>query len=283
MTDKDARADRVMVGPILQGKVVMVTGAAQGQGAAAARLIARAGGDVVATDIKDPLPGQLEVAERGGSDTGTIRFLTADVTSPDDWARSMQASVEAFGRLDGLVNNAGISSRLGIADTELEDWNRVLRINLDSVFLGMKHVAPLLREAGGGSIVNVSSVAGMGGYQAAAYAASKWAVRGLTKVAAMEFAEDRIRVNSIHPGLIYTPMVSNAPKRMLDAFEEVIPLSRGAEEDEVAGTVLYLLSEMSSYVTGAEIAIDGGLTAGAEMRWIWKEVERDTGSRKMIT
>ncbi|MEO2104803.1 MAG: SDR family oxidoreductase [Actinomycetota bacterium] len=261
----------------MAGKVVIVTGGARGQGAAAARLIARAGGHVVATDIQEP----AEPLSAEGDGAGRITFLTADVTKADDWVRVVEECRLIFGRLDGLVNNAGISSRLGIADTQPDEWDRVLRVNLDSVYLGTKYVTPLIRDSGGGSIVNVSSIAGLVGYTAAAYAASKWAVRGLTKVAAMEFAEDLIRVNSVHPGLIHTPMIDNAPASMLKAFTSMTPLGRGAAEDEVAGTILYLLSDLSSFTSGAEIAVDGGLTAGGSMRWIWKEVERATGRRRM--
>ncbi|NUR92102.1 MAG: SDR family NAD(P)-dependent oxidoreductase, partial [Nonomuraea sp.] len=185
---------------MLDGKVVMITGGARGMGAATARRCAAAGARVVVTDV---------LTEEGGATAKEVegRFVEHDVTSQESWDRAVAATLEEFGRVDGLVNNAGIVVTASIEHHSLEDFERVLRVNLVGVFLGLKAVLAPMRAAGGGAIVNLSSVAGLTALPGtAAYGASKWGVRGLTKMAAQEYGSARIRVNSVHPGMIVTPM-----------------------------------------------------------------------------
>lgn len=239
------------MGDRLQGKVVIVTGAASGQGAAEARLCREQGAEVVLTDVN--ADGQHVADECGGV------FLRHDVAVADDWAAVVAATVERFGRIDGLVNNAGILAMGRLLETDEETYRRVIDVNQVGVFLGMRHVAPHMVEQGSGSIVNISSGAGIrasGG--TFAYVASKFAVTGMTKAAALELGRFGVRVNSVHPGVIDTPMVAGG---VSDKYARHIPLKRVAQPIEVATLVLYLLSDESSYSTGSEFVVDGGVTA----------------------
>jgi 3(or 17)beta-hydroxysteroid dehydrogenase len=249
----------------LAGKTAFVTGAASGIGRAIARRFAAEGARVALADI-DETGGAVLAGELGAA----AFFLRHDVTEEADWIANLARAVAALGRLDILVNNAGIGPAGTIEKTSLAEWRRVHAINLDGVFLGCKHGIAALRQSGGGSIVNLSSVAGlMGTPTLAAYGSSKAAVRQLTKSVALHCAarRDAIRCNSIHPAFAATPMVeamiaqSKAPERTRAALAEQIPLGRLGEAEEVASLALYLASDESSFVTGGEFVIDGGLTA----------------------
>ncbi|MBV9521194.1 MAG: glucose 1-dehydrogenase [Alphaproteobacteria bacterium] len=249
----------------LAGKAAFVTGAASGLGRATARLFAAEGAHVAIADVDVP-NGRAAALDVGA---GAI-FLAHDVTSEADWVRNLAAAASAFGRLDILVNNAGIGPAGTIEKTSLEQWREVHRVNLDGVFLGCKHVLPHLRAAGGGAIINMSSVAGlMGTPSLFAYGSSKTAVRQLTKSVALHCAarRDGIRCNSIHPVFVATPMVdrmvenARIPEAARLALAAQIPLGRLGEADEVAALALYLAADESRFVTGAEFVIDGGITA----------------------
>ncbi len=235
---------------------MLVSGGAMGIGAAHVRGFAAEGARVVFGDIDAEAAGEL-VAELAGE----VRFVEHDVADEEGWARIVAAAEEEFGPVSVLVNNAAtLPPFLSITEVETVDWQRVLDVNLTGSFLGIKHVVPSMRRAGGGSIVNTSSALGvMGTPNLSAYVSSKYAVRGLTQTAALEFARDGIRVNSIHPGYTRTPM--NA-----DVSEENtrdLPVPRFAEPEEVTAVTLFLASEEASFVTGAEYLVDGGAVAGA--------------------
>ena len=240
----------------LTDKVALITGGARGQGAAEARLFADHGATVVITDVLEE-----EGAATADALGGSVTFMAHDVTSEDDWARVVTDVVSAHGRLDILVNNAGIFLVKGMAETSLAEWERVVAVNQTGVFLGMKTASPPMIAAGSGSIINISSIAGLGASATAhAYGATKWAVRGMSKAAAMELAPHGVRVNSVHPGIIDTTMIDAlGPQR--DTIHARIPLGRLASADDVAGLVLFLASDESAYCTGHEYVIDGGLLA----------------------
>jgi NAD(P)-dependent dehydrogenase (short-subunit alcohol dehydrogenase family) len=249
------------------GKVALVTGAASGLGAESARRLAREGAAVMLTD-RAAEAGEA-VAESIVSGGGKAAFVAHDVTSEADWERAVAATVERFGSLEVLVNNAGVAgSFLDLMTHTLEDWRRILSINLDGVFLGLRHAGPAIAKGGGGSVINLSSILGkvaMPG--AAAYSASKGGVLMLTKAAALEWAPLGIRVNSIHPGFIDTPMVSEALHNAENGNEmrEMIisrhALGRLGEPREIADAVVFLASDESSFMTGSELVVDGGYTA----------------------
>jgi len=240
----------------LKGKVAIVTGAAQGMGASHARVFIREGARVVLTDLNED-KGQALALELGKN----ALFVKQNVTSESDWTEVVRATEEHFGPVDILVNNAGITMAKSLLDTSLEDYRRILDINQVSVFLGMKTVVPSMQKAGGGSIVNVSSINGLVG-GAIGYTDSKFAVRGMTKAAALECASFGIRVNSVHPGAIETPMIMQGDtKAAVEEFAKSIPLKRLAKSEEVSSLVLYLASDESSYSTGSEFVVDGGVTA----------------------
>lgn len=245
----------------LEGKVALVSGAARGMGAEEARLFAAEGAKVVLGDVLDEEGGKT-AAEIGES----AHFVHLDVTSEADWTAAVAEAEARFGRLDILVNNAGILRFGLLEDTPLEEFELVVRVNQTGTFLGMKSAVPALRRAGGGSIVNISSLAGMEGVGGAcAYTASKFAVRGMTKVAALELGPSSIRVNSVHPGGIETPMtrpLGSAPASS-DSSMPGSPIPRIGRPEEVANLVLWLASDRSSYCTGSEFVVDGGAGAGS--------------------
>ena len=244
----------------LEGKVAIVTGAARGQGAAAARLFAAEGARVVIADVLDDLGTEL-AASLGES--AVYRHL--DVSSEEDWQRTVDETVHTLGSVDVLVNNAGILRFAALPDMPLEDYLRVVTVNQVGTFLGMKTVAKPMIAAGQGSIVNISSVEGLAGMPyLTAYTATKFAIRGMTKVAALELGPMGIRVNSVHPGMIVTDMVKDAAGGHdidLSPAAKRIPLRRMGQSEDIAEVVLFLASDRSSYVTGAELAADGGATA----------------------
>ena len=244
----------------LAGKVALISGAARGMGESEARLFAGEGAQVVLGDVlEDQGRAAVEnIAQQGGSAT----FVPLDVTHEQDWQRAVETAEQTYARLDILVNNAGIVRMAPLDETSLEAWNEVIGVNQTGVFLGMKHAVPALRRAGGGSIVNISSIAGLIGLpNIPAYQASKGAVRLLTKNAAVQYATDKIRVNSVHPGRIETPMTAPLAPERREMLLRLAPLGRDGTAEEVAYGVLYLASDESSYVTGAELVIDGGYTA----------------------
>ncbi|MEU6478199.1 glucose 1-dehydrogenase [Streptomyces sp. NPDC047017] len=247
----------------LRGKVVIITGGARGLGAAAGRAAVEAGARVVLTDV-------LEEAGRATAEAlgDAARFVAHDVTGEARWRRVTQYAAAEFGGVDGLVNNAGVSGGSHrLEDQTPEDFRRVLDIDLTGVFLSMRTVIPHLRARGGGAIVNVSSAAGLTGLaMTAGYGAAKWGVRGLTKVAAVELGAAGIRVNSVHPGMTYTPMTAHVGFEPGEGGFPSAPLGRVGEPPEIARAVVFLLSDAASYITGAELAVDGGWTAGPTPR-----------------
>ena len=240
----------------LQGKVIIITGAAQSMGETHARLCIAEGAKVVLTDINSE-KGDALAKELG---TNAI-FIKHDVTSEENWAHVVKATQDKFGQIDVLVNNAGITTSKSILDTSLEDYRKIIEINQVSVFLGMKAVIPTMKAAKQGSIINISSINGLVA-GAIGYTDSKFAIRGMTKAVALECAAYGIRVNSIHPGVIATPMIMQGDtKDVVEAFTKSIPMKRVAQPEEVSGMVVFLASDDSSYSTGSEFIADGGLTA----------------------
>ena len=260
------------MGERVAGKVAIITGGASGIGRACAERLADEGAIVVITDIQDELGA--DVATSISSTGGQASYLHHDVTGEDEWVAVVAGAVEAHGRLDILVNNAGIGIGGSITEMSLEDWRRQTAINIDGVFLGMKHCIPPMRDSGGGSIINMSSVAGLkGSARLAGYNATKGAVRLLTKGVALECAQSRwnVRVNSVHPGIIDTPIwdtvgaaLIRSDTRRLDLDQMVnvaVPTGVLGQPLDIANGVLYLASDESSYVTGTELVIDAGLSA----------------------
>ena len=240
------------MGGRLEGKVAIVTGGASGIGAASAQLFAKEGAKVVVADAQ-PDRGR-EVADGAGA-----TFHPLDVSSDDNWRDVVDEVVAAHGRIDGLVNNAGIFSAETLLDGSVETTRRVIEVNQMGTYLGMKRVAPVMPD--GSSIVNISSIGGMQGVPAFAYASTKWAVRGMTKSAANELASLGIRVNSVHPGLVDTAMLEGTTPERRRELEATTPMGRIATADDIAGPVVFLLSDESRYMTGAELVVDGGLIA----------------------
>ena len=247
----------------LDGKVALISGGARGQGAAEALLFANEGAKVVIADILDEDGRKLEaqIAELSGD----AAYTHLDVTSAAEWDAAVHTAVDRYGKLDILVNNAGILLRKGLEETSVDEWDKVLDVNAKGVFLGTKAAIPALRAAGGGSIVNISSIAGLIGSRnaTAAYQSSKGAVRLLTKSTAVQYARDNIRCNSVHPGIIVTAMTEEMlanPEIERDYYDR-IPLGRLGNVDDIANGVLFLASDDASFVTGSELVIDGGLVA----------------------
>lgn len=240
--------------PSLNGKVAIITGGARGMGAAHARRFVEEGARVVISDV---LPEGADTARQLGV---ACVFVRADVSSESAWAEVMDFCAAEFGTPSVLVNNAAILHGSPISELSLDDYRRVVEINQIGVLLGMKAVWPAMKAAGGGSIVNISSVAGMrGGAGLWAYSSSKYAVRGLTQCGALEGAAHGIRVNSVHPGSIDTPMLDGEDPAETSAFVATLPIARMAQPQEVSEVVLFLASDAASYVTGSEYVVDGGL------------------------
>ena len=240
----------------LDNKVVVVTGAPRGIGATTARFFDREGAKLLLCDVREELLAEV-AAEIGGH----ARRL--DVTSSSDWERAVEEAEARFGRVNVLFNNAGIAINNGVEDTTEEEWSAIVAVNQTGVWLGMKHIVPAMRRAGGGSIVNASSIYGIiGSGGATAYQATKGAVRLMTKTAAVQYAAEGIRVNSVHPGVINTSMLSEGvPPDVQEQLKAATPLGRLGEAEDVAAAVLFLASDEASFMTGAELVVDGGYTA----------------------
>ncbi|HJU29509.1 MAG TPA: glucose 1-dehydrogenase [Candidatus Binataceae bacterium] len=246
----------------LKGKVALISGGARGQGAAEAHLFAGEGAKVVVGDVLDDLCKKTadEINAKHGAKTALALHL--DVTRAADWRAAVEACEREFGGLNVLVNNAGIANVKGIEETSEEEWDSIVNINQKGVWLGMKAAVPAMRRRGGGSIINISSIYGLiGSPGSAAYHGTKGAVRLLTKSAAVQYAPDKIRVNSVHPGVILTPMVDVVPRAELQPLIELAPMKRGAQPEEVGWCVVFLASDEASFVTGSELVVDGGYTA----------------------
>ena len=247
----------------LNGKIAIVSGGARGQGATEAKMFAREGAKVVLGDVLDEEGKQVEaqINESGG----TATYVHLDVTREDDWRSAVDTAIDRYGKLDILVNNAGILISKGLEDTTVKDWDRIMEINAKGVFLGTKQAIPAMRRAGGGSIINISSTAGLVGSPngSPSYTATKGAVRLLTKSTAIQYAKEGIRCNSVHPGPIDTEMIRHTltdPTRLEQRMQR-LPLGRVGTPEDIAYGVLYLASDESSFVTGSELVIDGGTTA----------------------
>lgn len=243
-----------MVSLQLDGRTVVVTGAGQGQGAAESRMLVAAGARVVATDLATDMPAELGAL--ASASAGALVYRQLDVADASGWT-GLADWVHAEGwQVDGLVNNAGITRRSRLLEATVADLQRVYEVNVAGALLGIQALTALMKS--GASIVNVGSVAGLTAHYPVAYTASKWALRGLSQVAAMELGPRGIRVNTVHPGFIETPMTASARPEFRDATLAETPLGRTGTVEEVAGVVLFLLSPLSGFVTGAEIPVDGG-------------------------
>ena len=247
----------------LEGKVALISGGARGQGAVEARMFAEEGASVVIGDVLDEQGRrtEAELQELGYN----VTYVHLDVTSESDWDAAVRTAVSTYGKLDVLLNNAGILIRKNIEETTEEDWDRIFAVNAKGVFLGTKAAIPAMREAGGGSIINISSTAGLVGSPngSASYTATKGAVRLFTKSTAIQHAHEGIRCNSIHPGPIETDMIAdtlNDPANMALRMQR-LPLGRVGKPSEIAYPAIYLASDESSFVTGSEVVVDGGTTA----------------------
>ena len=241
----------------LDGKVVVVTGGARGQGAAEVELLARAGASVIATDVLDEEGHTL--AKQLVGEGLSVEYLHLDVRDLEAWESLAAYVEETQGHVDALVNNAGVAARERLPNVSLEQWQLTFDINVTGPMLGIQALVPLM--APGSSIVNICSVAAMAGHAAAAYTSSKWALRGLTRTASLELGQRGIRVNAVMPGLIDTPLMASASPAFTDAAIAEVPLGRMGVPADIAPTIVFLVSDESSYYNGAELVIDGGLTA----------------------
>ncbi|WP_051721339.1 MULTISPECIES: SDR family oxidoreductase [Actinomycetes] len=244
----------------MAGKVVVVTGAARGQGAAEAQALATQGARVVATDIT--CAEDLDPDAFGDA----IVYRQLDVGDPAAWTALGVELLGAYGEVHGLVNNAGLTHRARLMDVELADWERMFRVNTTGALLGIQTLAPLMKP--GASIVTIGSIAAVTPHYTVAYTASKWAVRGLSKVASLELGPRGIRVNLVHPGYIETPMVANAPTAFRQANIDSTPLGTVGSVDDIANLIVFLLSDESTYISGAEIAVDGGLSSQGGVKFL---------------
>lgn len=254
------------------GKTFLVTGAAAGMGLQEAELLARSGGEVWMADISQET---LKTTTSKLADENLhVHPLQLDVTSPEAWQEAVNRIDAESGKLDGLVNNAGRSLRKSFQETSIDEWQNLMDVNIDSVFYGMKYCYEILTKSLDPAIVNVSSIAGMLGYFAPAYGTSKWGVRGLSKSAALQYADSGIRVNSIHPGLVDSALLNSGTQEFVEESLKAVPLNRVAQPDEIAQVVAFLLDTASSYITGAEIVVDGGLTSGGMYHQIMGRLEQ---------
>src|SRR5579863_9668449 len=245
----------------LKGKVALISGGARGQGAAEARRFAAEGAKVVIGDVRDDLTKQTADAINT-KQANAVRAVHLDVTRAADWRAAVEVCEREFGGLDILVNNAGIANMKGLEQTSEEEWDAVVNVNQKGVWLGMKAAVPAMRQRGGGSIINISSIYGLiGSAGSTAYHGTKGAVRLLTKAAAVQYAPENIRVNSVHPGVIKTPMVAALDDELIAQITALAPMKRAGTAEEVAYVVLFLASNEASFVTGAEYVVDGGYTA----------------------
>ena len=247
----------------LDGKVALISGGARGQGATETRLFVREGARVVFGDILDAEGRQVEADIRAAG--GAATYVHLNVTNEADWRAAVTMAVNQYGKLNVLVNNAGILLRGRIEETSEDDWDRIMAVNVKGVFLGTKHAIPAMRQAGGGSIINISSTAGLVGSpgETAAYTATKGAVRLFTKATAIQHARDNIRCNSVHPGPIATDMIKEMLENQAQWEQRLrrLPMGRVGRPEDIAYGVLYLASDEASFVTGSELVIDGGTTA----------------------
>jgi cyclopentanol dehydrogenase len=247
----------------LDGKVALISGGARGQGATETRLFVREGARVVFGDILDAEGRQVEADIRAAG--GAATYVHLNVTNEADWRAAVTTAVNQYGKLNVLVNNAGILLRGRIEETSEDDWDRIMAVNVKGVFLGTKHAIPAMRQAGGGSIINISSTAGLVGSpgETAAYTATKGAVRLFTKATAIQHARDNIRCNSVHPGPIATDMIKEMLENQAQWEQRLrrLPMGRVGRPEDIAYGVLYLASDEASFVTGSELVIDGGTTA----------------------
>lgn len=265
----------------LAGKIALITGASGGQGIAEAQLFADEGAAVVLTDVADDKGEELAAAIQAKG--GRALYLHQEVADEAGWISVVAAIRKAFGGLHVLVNNAGIISRHGIEKTPIEAWDRTIAVNLTGPMLGMKHAAPLIRDSGGGSIVNISSTAGLLAHYDAAYTASKWGLRGLTKSAAIEFVDWNIRVNSIHPAqIVETSFFREGLPGHSESARRSIPMQRQGTPRECADLVLFLACDESTFITGAEVAIDGGFSAGASI-WMRSKMREQIAASEGAT
>ncbi|HLS20796.1 MAG TPA: glucose 1-dehydrogenase [Bacillota bacterium] len=244
----------------LQDKVAIITGAASGMGAVTAKMFAKEGAKVVATDIQTDALNNL--AQEIEKEQGAVLALKLDVTSEEDWKNVITKAKETYGQIDVLVNNAGVSTDKTIANMEMDEWNKISDILLNGCVIGMKYTIPEMQKSGGGSVINISSIGGIVGMAGTSpYTAAKGALRALTKSAAVEYAKDLVRVNSVHPGIIETPMTAPSMEGAKEYFSAFTQLPYFGKPEDVAYGILFLASDESRFMTGAELVIDGGWTA----------------------
>lgn len=245
----------------LDGKVAIITGAANGQGATEAALFAKEGAKVVATDLE--IEALQEVVDQIRANNGESIAIQHNVASEEEWKSVVAKVIEAFGKIDVLVNNAGVSEPRTLLDISMDQWQKVMDIDLTGCVLGMKYTIPEMQKAGGGSVINISSIGGLVGMAGTSpYTAAKGALRSLSKAAAVEYAKQNVRVNSVHPGIVVTPMIEEYfDEQVKQYYESLTQLPRLGKPEDIAYGVLYLASDESSFMTGSEMVIDGGWTA----------------------
>lgn len=245
----------------LDGKVAIITGAANGQGATEAALFAKEGAKVVATDLE--IEALQEVVDQIRANNGESIAIQHNVASEEEWKSVVAKVIEAFGKIDVLVNNAGVSEPRTLLDISMDQWQKVMDIDLTGCVLGMKYTIPEMQKAGGGSVINISSIGGLVGMAGTSpYTAAKGALRSLSKAAAVEYAKQNVRVNSVHPGIVVTPMIEeHFDEQAKQYYESLTQLPRLGKPEDIAYGVLYLASDESSFMTGSEMVIDGGWTA----------------------